>query len=175
MKVGLLGGSFDPPHRGHRHVADTARRALGLHRVIWLVSPKNPMKSSGPEPMGRRLEAVRRLAHPKDAVTDLEAGLGSAFTVDTLEWLRRRYPGVRFSFLMGSDNLAGFHRWRRWRRIPRLAQLVVVARPGSTVRGRLAPGGRHLRKAGARFVEAPLHADSSTGLRARAMAHLNRG
>ena len=169
MRVGLLGGSFNPPHEGHRHVADVARAALGLDRIVWLVSPRNPLKNEADLSHDKRIAAVRALAGRRDAVTGLEAGLGSTYTVNTLRWLRRRYPAVRFVWLMGSDNLVGLHHWKQWRALPRLIAFAVVPRPGSTVRGRLAPGGQLLRKSGrARFLEAQLVAASSTALRKRA-------
>jgi len=172
MRVGLLGGSFNLPHEGHRHVADAARAALNLDRVIWLVSPQNPLKNKAETaPQARRIAAVRAMVGNRaTSVTGLEADLGSPYTVDTIVWLKRRYRGVRFFWLMGSDNLLGLHRWRRWRMLPRLIEVVVVPSPGSTVRGRLAPGGRLLTASGrARFLEKPLIAASSTALRIRAM------
>ncbi|RYG09381.1 MAG: nicotinate (nicotinamide) nucleotide adenylyltransferase [Caulobacteraceae bacterium] len=175
MRVGLLGGSFNPPHEGHLHVADTARNALGLHKVVWLVSPQNPLKGTvETAPQADRISAVRRLARPPvNAVTGIEADLGSPYTVDTLAWLRRRWPSVRFFWLMGSDNLMGLTRWRRWRDLPRLVEVAVAPRPGSSVRGRLAPGGRLLARSGrARFLEAPFNMASSTKLRERAKARL---
>jgi nicotinate-nucleotide adenylyltransferase len=173
MRVGLLGGSFNPVHQGHLHVADTGRAALGLNKVIWLVSPQNPLKDSGQTaPHTARIAAVRRLVRPPfNIVTGVEADLGSPYTIDTIRWLKRRYPGVRFVWLMGSDNLEHLHFWRDWRSIARETQVAVVARPGSTVRGRLAPGGRLLAHSGhARFLAAPLNSASSTALRERAMA-----
>ncbi len=173
MRVGLLGGSFNPPHEGHRHVAETARAAMGLDKIVWLVSPKNPLKSAAELSLAKRLAAVRKLASRRDAVSGLEADLGSTYTVNTLRWLRRRYRGVRFFWLMGSDNLTGLHHWRQWRELPDLVELVVVPRPGSTVRGRLAPGGRMLRASGrARFLKSPLVGASSTALRMRARTPL---
>lgn len=170
MRVGLLGGSFNPPHSGHRHVAETARARLGLDKVIWLVSPQNPLKREPAAPLALRLADVRRLAGRGDAVSALEYDLGTPFTVDTIRWLKRRYPGVRFFWLMGSDNLVGLHRWKQWRALPRLVDVAVTPRPGSMVRGQLAPGGRLLRRSGrARFLEAPLNPASSTALRERAM------
>jgi nicotinate-nucleotide adenylyltransferase len=169
MRVGLLGGSFNPPHEGHRHVAEVARAALDLDRIIWLVSPKNPLKAAADLSLNARMAAVRALANPHDAVSGLEAELGASYTVPTLRWLRRRYRGVRFFWLMGSDNLVGLHRWKRWRDLPKLVEFVVVPRPGSTVSGPLAPGGRLLRRTGrARFLEAKLVSASSTALRSRA-------
>jgi nicotinate-nucleotide adenylyltransferase len=173
MRVGLLGGSFNPAHEGHLHVADTARQALGLNKVLWLVSPQNPLKDTGETaPHAARIAAARQLAHPPfNIVTGVEADLGSPYTIDTIRWLKRRHPGVRFVWLMGSDNLQSLHFWRDWTSIPREVEVAVVPRPGSTVRGRLAPGGQLLTRSGrARFLESPLHTASSTALRERAKA-----
>lgn len=175
MRVGLLGGSFNPAHDGHRHVADTARARLGLHKVLWLVSPQNPLKGKADiAPLARRLEGTRAIASgPSDIVTDIEAHLGSAYTADTLRALRRRWPRVRFVWLMGSDNLSGLHRWRQWRRLVSETKVAVVPRPGSGARAHLAPGGRKLHQSGhTRFVNAPLHTASSTALRVRAKGPL---
>ena len=172
MRVGLYGGSFNPAHEGHLHVADEARKALGLDRVIWLVSPQNPLKDRRETAsLAERLAQTRKVATgPADIVTDLESRLGSAYTADTLRWLRRRYPGVHFVWIMGSDNLLGLHRWRAWREIVRENDVAIVPRPGSGARAQLAPGGRFLRRTGrTRFLETPLHGASSTALRLRAM------
>jgi nicotinate-nucleotide adenylyltransferase len=115
MTVGLFGGSFDPPHAGHVHVSREALKRLGLDRVWWLVSPGNPLKDRGPAPLERRMAAARALvSHPRVIVTDIEARLGTRYTGETIEALIERYPGVRFVWLMGADNLAQFHRWQRW-------------------------------------------------------------
>ncbi len=143
QRIGLLGGSFDPPHEGHAHITLWALRTFGLDRVWWLVSPGNPLKSDGPAPLARRLAACRRLnRHPRVAVTDVERQLGTRYTADTLAKLSRRYPGVRFVWLMGSDNLAGFHRWERWEWIMEHYPIGVLARPGQQVRAGLSPAAR---------------------------------
>jgi nicotinate-nucleotide adenylyltransferase len=173
MRVGLYGGSFNPAHEGHAHVAEEARKALGLDKVIWLVSPQNPLKDARQTAsLADRMAGARGVAAgPADIVTDLESRLGLAYTVDTLRWLKRRYPGVRFVWIMGSDNLLGLHRWRRWRQIVRENDVAIVPRPGAGARANLAPGGRMLRRTGrTRFLETPLHGASSTALRVRAMA-----
>ncbi|MCE8471321.1 nicotinate-nicotinamide nucleotide adenylyltransferase, partial [Rhodovulum sulfidophilum] len=116
QKIGLLGGSFDPAHEGHAHITRTALKRFGLDRVWWLVSPGNPLKAEGPAPMARRLAAAEAvMQHPRVAITDLEARIGTRYTAETLERLMRLYPGVRFVWLMGADNLISFHRWERWR------------------------------------------------------------
>jgi nicotinate-nucleotide adenylyltransferase len=163
MRVGLFGGSFNPPHEGHAHVAQTGLRQLDLDRVIWLVSPGNPLKGA-PEPMARRLAAVRRFARgPKMVVSDAEARLGTRYTVDTLAALTRRFPGVSFVWLMGSDNLAQFHRWKHWREIAAAVPIAVVPRPGYSVRA--SPASRSIK---VWRLHAPLNDASSTALRARA-------
>lgn len=143
QRIGLLGGSFDPPHEGHVHITRWALRTLGLDAVWWLVSPGNPLKAEGPAPIGRRVAACRRLVrHPRVRVTDIEASLGTRFTADTLARLGARYPGVRLVWLMGSDNLASFHRWERWQWIMAHFPVAVLARPGRQVLASLSPAGR---------------------------------
>ncbi|MCU4655026.1 nicotinate-nucleotide adenylyltransferase [Roseibacterium sp. SDUM158016] len=137
--VGLFGGSFDPPHAGHLHVSREALKRLGLDRVWWLVSPGNPLKDRGPAPLERRLEAARALVHhPRIVVTDIEAKLGTRYTAETIAALRRLYPGVRFVWLMGADNLAQFDRWQHWERIMRTVPICVLARPGQRISARTA-------------------------------------
>lgn len=141
MHVGLFGGSFNPPHSGHLHVAETARIRLGLDKVVWLVSPQNPLKSRrDATPLAERMAMVRDLARGPDMiVSDFETRAGLAWTVDTLRLLKSRYPGVKFVWVMGSDNLAGFHHWKGWTDIARLMPMAVVARPGSILGSRFAP------------------------------------
>ena len=136
LRVGLYGGSFNPAHAGHRHVTLLAMRRLRLDRVWWIVTPGNPLKEHGGlAPIAERVTAAAALArHPRIAVTGFEAALGARYTVDTLAYLVRRCPGVRFVWIMGADNLAGFHRWRGWRRIAETAPVCVVDRPGWTLR-----------------------------------------
>ena len=136
MKIGLFGGSFNPPHDAHRLVALTALKRLGLDAVWWLVSPGNPLKTGrGLAPLDERLAAARRLArHPAIHVTGVEAALGTRYTFDTIAQLRARCRGVRFVWIMGADNLAQFHRWERWEEIANLMPIAVYARPGSTFR-----------------------------------------
>jgi len=143
MKVGLFGGSFNPAHDGHAHVAETAMRRLGLDRVVWLVSPQNPLKSSHETaPLSERMASARAAAAtvgPSMIVSDFETRVGTRWTVDTVRVLTDRYPGVNFVWLMGSDNLASFHRWRGWTDIMRMMPVAVVARPGSQMDSRRAP------------------------------------
>lgn len=149
MRIGLLGGSFDPPHPGHVHITLWALKAFRLHRVWWLVSPGNPLKKRGPAGMERRIAAAEALVRdPRVLVTDLEARLGTRATADTLDRLLPRYPGVRFVWLMGSDSLRTLHLWERWQTIPTRLPLGVLARPGEQVRAGLSFAAR--RFAGAR-------------------------
>jgi nicotinate-nucleotide adenylyltransferase len=133
LRIGLLGGSFNPPHEGHLHASEMALKRLGLDYVWWLVSPQNPLKPArGMASLENRLTAAARLVHRRKViVTDAERALGTQFTVDTLKELTRRFPGPSFVWLMGSDNLQGFDRWKGWPRIMELMPVAVVMRPGS--------------------------------------------
>ncbi|MGC9952936.1 MAG: nicotinate (nicotinamide) nucleotide adenylyltransferase [Rhizomicrobium sp.] len=136
LRIGLLGGSFNPAHEGHLYVGEVARKRLRLDYVWWLVAPQNPLKPvSEMAPLEDRMAAARALAgrHPRLIVTNLERTLGTRYTIDTLKALTRRFPEVRFVWLMGSDNLDQFHRWRRWAEIVRLVPIVVVERSGSVL------------------------------------------
>jgi nicotinate-nucleotide adenylyltransferase len=137
LKVGLLGGSFDPAHSGHFHVAETALRRLGLDCVWWLVSPQNPLKKSS-SPLSARLASARSVAIGSDMiVSDIETQLGTTYTIDTLKALKKRYRGAHFVWLMGADNLAGFEHWRGWEDIARLVPICVVSRPSAGPKARL--------------------------------------
>jgi nicotinate-nucleotide adenylyltransferase len=136
LKIGLLGGSFNPAHEGHLHVSDVALKRLGLDYVWWLVAPQNPLKPlAGMAPLRERLSyaADRFEQHPRVIVVDVENTLGTRYTIDTVTALQNRFRGVNFVWLMGSDNLASFTRWRRWRDIARRVPIAVVMRPGSTL------------------------------------------
>ncbi len=180
LRVGLLGGSFNPPHEGHVHISETALKGLGLDYVWWLVSPQNPLKPlHETAPLGERLALANHLAHNRRIiVTDVERILGTRFTVDTLAALRRRFPLLRFVWLMGSDNLLGFHRWKDWPRIAWLVPVAVVMRPGSTLAPLKAKAMQRFRQARRTSIDnnapplfvivgGPLSAQSSTALRAR--------
>ena len=145
--IGLLGGSFDPAHAGHAHITREALKRFGLDRVWWLVSPGNPLKPEGPAPLAQRMAAARALMrHPRVTVSDIEARLGTRYTAETLGALRARYPGVRFVWLMGADNLAQFHLWERWQEIAESVPVGVIARPGSRASARMAKAaGRYWR------------------------------
>jgi nicotinate-nucleotide adenylyltransferase len=136
MTIGLFGGSFNPPHAGHRLVTLTALRRLGLNRVWWIVTPGNPLKDTrGLPPLADRMMAARLLMpEPRVDITGFEASIGTRFTLDTLRYLKRRCPAVRFVWIMGADNLAQFHRWQGWREIAGLMPICVIDRPGSTLK-----------------------------------------
>lgn len=131
-RTGLLGGSFNPAHRGHRRISAAAMRALGLDEIWWLVSPGNPLKpAKGMAPLPARLKSARDMARGLPIrPTAIERQLGTIYTIDTLRALKRLYPRRRFLWLMGADNLAQFHRWRQWREIARTLPIAVVSRPG---------------------------------------------
>ncbi|MBX7528279.1 nicotinate-nucleotide adenylyltransferase [Qipengyuania vesicularis] len=131
-RVGLLGGSFNPAHGGHRRISLFAREALGLDEIWWLVSPGNPLKpKAGMAPLAARVaSAIDQARRAPIRVTAIERELDTRYTVDTLAAIRRRYPRRDFVWLMGSDNLAQFHRWKDWRGIARSMPIAVIARPG---------------------------------------------
>jgi nicotinate-nucleotide adenylyltransferase len=135
MRIGLFGGTFDPPHAAHRAACLLAMRRLGLDRVWWLVTPGNPLKDTeGLAPLRERIAAARRLAnHPRIDVTAFEADLGVSYTYATVSYLVRRCPGVHFVWIMGADNLRSFHRWQRWRDIARLVPIAVIDRLGPSL------------------------------------------
>jgi len=166
MKIGLFGGSFDPAHEGHAHVAETALKRLGLDRVWWLVSPQNPLKTKS-SPFAERMQSAQDQAHgAKMVVTDLEQRLGCGFTYETLRALKQLYPGVAFTLIMGADNLANFRKWRNWREVADAVPVVIVSRPGARIANRLgAPRAwTHL--------NARLHRESSTAIRSGRRAAL---
>jgi nicotinate-nucleotide adenylyltransferase len=136
QRIGLFGGTFNPPHEGHRAASLLALRRLRLDWIWWLVSPGNPLKDNSDLPsVHRRMEAASRLAaHPRIVVTGLEVMLGSPFTCDTVAMLAARCPDLHFVFLMGADSFADFHRWKRWKTIAATMPLGIIDRPGSTLR-----------------------------------------
>ena len=148
MRTGLLGGSFNPAHGGHRRITLFSIEALGLDEAWWLVSPGNPLKpKKGMAPLGARLKSARAQARRAPIVpTGIEQTLGTRFTVDTLRALKRRYPKRDFVWLMGSDNLAQFHRWKDWRTIARTMPIAVVARPGYNAQAMTSPAMAWLRR-----------------------------
>lgn len=192
MKVGLYGGSFNPAHEGHAHVAETARQRLGLDRVIWLVAPQNPLKSSAEtQPLMDRLAGVRALARDRGmVVSDVESRLDTRYTLDTVLALKARFPGVRFVWIMGADSLATFHRWRGWTQIMRALPVAVVSRPWISLKSRSSPAARRFAASRIPFSRArglpgqappawiflygPLNFQSSTALRERMRAGRTR-
>ena len=144
LRIGLLGGSFDPAHDGHLYVSDVARKALKLDHVWWLVTPGNPLKPD-PGSVAVRVGRARLVARePWITVTDIESRFHTRYTIDTVKALQRRFPGVLFVWLMGSDNLEQFARWRRWRDIAACIPIAVVRRPGSVLAPLHAPLTRFL-------------------------------
>jgi len=141
MSVGLMGGSFNPPHEGHLRVSKLVLARLRLDRLWWIVTPGNPLKDHGNlAPLEARVAACRRIArHPRINVTAFEARFSVRYTADTLAIVRRRYPKIRFVWIMGADNLANFHRWQHWRAIAAMMPIAVVDRPGATFALRSAP------------------------------------
>jgi nicotinate-nucleotide adenylyltransferase len=185
MTVGLYGGSFNPAHDGHAHVAETAKRRLGLDRVIWLVSPQNPLKPRHETAdLADRLAGARALAQGYGMlVAAVETQLCSNYTIDTIRGLKARFPGVKFVWIMGADSLASFHRWKGWTQIMHEVPIAVVSRPWISLRSRFSPAALRF----ARFRKSPqsgprlayaktpawtflfgrFHFQSSTALRAR--------
>jgi nicotinate-nucleotide adenylyltransferase len=176
LRIGLLGGSFDPAHSGHLYVSQVARRALKLDFVWWLVSPGNVLKPE-PAPLAVRMARARQVARDGHIiVTDIESRLHTRFTVDTVAALKRRFPRVTFIWLMGSDNLEQFSRWRRWQQIAATVPIAVVRRPGSALASLHAPLARRFnvaRRLGSPpslvVLDGPRSRESSTELRSRAL------
>lgn len=185
-RVGLLGGSFNPAHDGHRHVAETALTLLGLDEVWLLVSPQNPLKpQAGMARLAERLASARDVAgrHPRIRATAIETALGTRYTVDTLAALKVRFPRVRFVWLMGADNLVQVSRWARWMRIFRAVPVAILARSPYSQKALAAPAARRLsrfrlgdraaRGLGDRqppawvYLHTRLHPASATAIRAR--------
>ncbi len=146
MRIGLLGGSFNPPHRAHRAVSLFAIKRLRLDRVWWLVTPGNPLKDQNAlHDLEARTEAARRVADdPRIEVSCLESVIGTRYTIDTINYLRRRGSGLRFVWIMGADNLAQFHRWQNWQRIANQVPIAVIDRPPQSFRALTAPAAQAL-------------------------------
>jgi nicotinate-nucleotide adenylyltransferase len=146
MRIGLLGGSFNPPHVAHRDISLFAIKRLKLDRVWWLVTPGNPLKDTGSlHDLGQRAEAARQIADdPRIDVSCLESVIGTRYTVDTVTYLRRRVSGLRLVWIMGADNLAQFHRWQNWQRIASEVPIAVIDRPPQSFRALAAPAAQAL-------------------------------
>jgi nicotinate-nucleotide adenylyltransferase len=169
-RIGLLGGSFNPAHRGHRQISEHAIRALGLDEVWWLVSPGNPLKREADmAPLGARFASALAAARGAPIrVTAIEQEFGTRYTLDTLRALSQRFPGLRFIWLMGADNLAQFHFWRDWRKIASLVPIAVIGRPGYDARAHSVRAMGWLR----RFVRRPDQAREWTEWRLPALVLL---
>jgi nicotinate-nucleotide adenylyltransferase len=146
MRVGLLGGSFNPPHQAHRAISLFALKRLKLDRVWWLVTPGNPLKDNGGlHALADRMEAARKVAaDPRIDISCLESVIGTRYTADTINYLRKRASRLRFVWIMGADNLAQFHRWQNWQRIASQVPIAVIDRPPQSFRALSAPAAQAL-------------------------------
>jgi nicotinate-nucleotide adenylyltransferase len=184
--VGLLGGSFDPPHAGHVHITSEALKLFHLDAVWWLVSLGNPLKVQGPASLQDRMELAQKLVtHPLAYVTDIEAHLGTRYTAQTVRALQVKYPKIRFVWLMGADNLTHFHRWQTWQAIIEAVPIGILARPGEGISARMSKAALTYRNARLKpadrqrlawatapawcFVNIPLSYASSSALRAEGL------
>jgi nicotinate-nucleotide adenylyltransferase len=170
-RIGLLGGSFNPAHDGHRDISLAALAYLGLDEVWWMVSPQNPLKPvKGMASFAERMAAAKAIAdHPRIRVTDIEARLGTQFTADTLRKLVTRFPSCRFVWLMGADNLAQISSWRDWTRIFHLTPIAVFDRPTYTMKALTALAARRFQRA--RRPEAALRTLAATPAPAWVFVH----
>jgi nicotinate-nucleotide adenylyltransferase len=135
MTIGLFGGSFNPPHDGHRLVAETALKRLGLDQLWWMVTPGNPLKSAGDlSPLAERIALSEKMSPgPRVKVTAFEAAYKVRFSADTVTLIKAHHRGIRFIWVMGADNLKNFHHWQRWRQIADMLPIAIIDRPGSTL------------------------------------------
>ena len=149
MRVGIMGGTFNPPHDGHALISRTALRRLRLDQLWWVVTPGNPLKrNNGLPPSADRMALCRELADDRRVrVTAFEEDLRTPYTAATMAFLTRRFPGVRLVWIMGADNLASFHRWQQWRDIAARIPVAVVDRPGWHLRALASPAAHFLRRA----------------------------
>ena len=156
MRIGLFGGTFDPPHLAHLGATLLAMKRLKLDRVWWLVTPGNPLKNTkNLAPLSQRIAASRAITHhPRIDITGIEAVIKTKFTYDTISWLIARFPRVRFVWIMGADNLRHFHRWQKWREIAKLVPIVVVDRLGPSLYASASPAGQALSRFRLREVDA---------------------
>jgi len=157
QRIGLLGGSFDPAHKGHVHITREALKRFDLDQVWWLVSPGNPLKTRGPAPMDMRIARAQQIMqHPRVLISDIEAKLNTRYTAQTLQALRSEFSLAQFTWLMGADNLAQFHLWKDWQEIMQTVPVGVLARPGERIDGRTAPAAQIYRHAMLKGREARL-------------------
>jgi nicotinate-nucleotide adenylyltransferase len=149
MRIGLFGGTFDPPHAAHRAACLLAMKRLGLDAVWWLVTPGNPLKDTRHlAPLEKRIAAARAMVrHPRVHVSGLEAEIGTRYTHDTIAHIRACCPDVDFVWIMGADNLRSFHRWQRWRAIADMIPIAVVDRLGPSLYASQGPAGQALARA----------------------------
>jgi nicotinate-nucleotide adenylyltransferase len=185
--IGLLGGSFNPPHAAHRLISEVALKRLGLEKVWWIVSPGNPLKRRQPAPLAERMQMCRAVAtNPHIVVTDFEVDLPSPYTASTLAFLKSRSPLVHFVWIMGADNLAQFDKWERWREIFTMVPVVVVDRPGWRLKALASKAARafarsrkpetdaavlaHMPPPAWTFLTGPLSHMSSSAIRSKAKA-----
>jgi nicotinate-nucleotide adenylyltransferase len=184
LRVGLLGGSFDPAHQGHLRISLHALKRFDLDQVWWLFSPGNPLKQKGPASLSRRIIYAKTIVrHPRIKVTDIEAKLQTRFTCDTLTELSEFYPSTKFTWLMGADNLAQIHHWQDWRSIFEIMPVGVLARPSQGLAAQCSPAARlfagyripnhtsrmlsHAAAPAWCFVNLPLSQSSSSEIRSR--------
>jgi nicotinate-nucleotide adenylyltransferase len=142
--IGILGGSFNPPHRGHLHISLMALKRIGLDEVWWLITPGNPLKDNSElNPLSLRVDRANRLiGDPRIRISTFEADHGFTYTADTLDALAKHYPDARLVWLMGADNLAGFHHWERWRDIFNSCPIAVFDRPGYATKALASPAAK---------------------------------
>jgi nicotinate-nucleotide adenylyltransferase len=183
LRIGLLGGSFNPAHEGHVHVSEVALKRLGLDYVWWLVTPQNPLKGvASMAPLSDRVAQAKGVArHPRIVVMDIERALGTRYSIDTLAALQRRFPLVKFVWLIGSDNLQIFRRWHRWPEIVRRVPIAVIQRPGTVLaslqskamqrfpRRRVEAGLARARPPAISILDGKRNAQSATAIRAAAL------
>ena len=183
LRIGLLGGSFNPAHDGHLYVSEVALKRLGLDYVWWLVTPQNPLKDrAGLAPLENRVRQAQKIANrPRIVVMDIERCTGTHYSIDTLCALQRRFPLVNFVWLMGSDNLAIFRRWHRWADFARKVPIAVIQRPGTVLAALHAKPVQRFRRGPVRrgpwtrapaiaIIDGRRNAQSATAIRAAAPA-----
>ncbi len=186
LRIGLFGGTFNPAHNGHRHVAMTALQRLRLDWIWWIPAAGNPLKSEQNAFDARFASACRMAQHPRMRVTDIEVQLGTRYSYDTLRALLPRVDGGSFVWLMGADNLRHFHKWGHWDEIAGLLPIAVIARPGDARYARLSKFAQRFSDARLppdraaafhrydppvwSYLPTPLHTASSTELRNRSAA-----